>query len=147
MKFSKLRIAWLLACGFAAVLVCVLWVRSYWQRDRLEGPLLNGLFNVWSMGGQVTWLYTELAPGEWKCSTTRIPGEWHAKSIDKGVVYKWSTNPRTLGVAFHYWIPATLCTILAALPWLPFKRFSLRTLLIVTTLIAVLLGLVMWLRN
>lgn len=34
---------------------------------------------------------------------------------------------------------------LACLPWLPFsKRFSLRTLLIVTTLIAVVLGIIVW---
>jgi hypothetical protein len=36
---------------------------------------------------------------------------------------------------------------LAVLPWLKFSRFSLRTLLIATTLAAVLLGLTAWLTG
>jgi hypothetical protein len=38
-----------------------------------------------------------------------------------------------------YWIPILLTITLAIIPWLRWK-FSLRTLLIATTLIAVLLG-------
>ena len=34
MRFRKLRIAWSVACGIAAVLLIALWVRSYRQRDR-----------------------------------------------------------------------------------------------------------------
>ena len=30
MRFRKLRIAWSVAWGVLAVLLCVLWVRSYW---------------------------------------------------------------------------------------------------------------------
>src|SRR5689334_14765186 len=30
-RFRKLRIAWSVTWGVAAVLVCVLWVRSYWR--------------------------------------------------------------------------------------------------------------------
>lgn len=41
-----------------------------------------------------------------------------------------------LGVAF----------LLAAAPWVP-TRFSLRTLLIATTLVAVVLGLIVWAAN
>ena len=33
MKYRKLRIAWSVAWGVVAVLLCVLWVRSYWWDD------------------------------------------------------------------------------------------------------------------
>ena len=31
MRFRKLRIAWSVVCGLVAVLLIVLWVRSYWR--------------------------------------------------------------------------------------------------------------------
>ena len=34
MKYRKLRIAWSVAWGVVAVLLCVLWVRSYWWAER-----------------------------------------------------------------------------------------------------------------
>jgi hypothetical protein len=48
----------------------------------------------------------------------------------------------------RYPIPVILVAICAALPWLPnpLWRFSLRTLLIATTLVAVVLGLVVAFR-
>jgi hypothetical protein len=47
-------------------------------------------------------------------------------------------------IYFPYWFSILLVTTLAALPWLRW-RFSLRTLLIATTLVAVVLGLIVWL--
>jgi len=35
MTYRKLRIAWSVACGIVAVLLCVLWVRSHWRHDSL----------------------------------------------------------------------------------------------------------------
>jgi hypothetical protein len=42
-----------------------------------------------------------------------------------------------------YWIPVLLTATLAALPWLRW-RFSLKALMIGTTLVAVLMGLIVW---
>ena len=39
MKFRKLRIAWSIACCIACVLLIVLWVRSRYRRDSIEGPV------------------------------------------------------------------------------------------------------------
>jgi hypothetical protein len=44
-----------------------------------------------------------------------------------------------------YWPPTIGFGVLAAIPWLR-RRFTLRTLLIATTLLAVVLGLIVWLR-
>jgi hypothetical protein len=49
--------------------------------------------------------------------------------------------------AVPYWFCVLLLGTLVAVPWFPIKRrFTLRTLLIVTTLVAVMLGLIVWLR-
>jgi hypothetical protein len=43
------------------------------------------------------------------------------------------------------WIPTVILGSIAAAPWLPWSnRFSLRTLLIATTLVAVVLGVIVW---
>jgi hypothetical protein len=45
------------------------------------------------------------------------------------------------------WLVVSLCVAIGFVPWLPWPRqFSLRTLLIATTLIAVALGIIVWLR-
>jgi hypothetical protein len=44
-----------------------------------------------------------------------------------------------------YWFAVMLMIVASATPWFPL-RFSLRTLLIATTLVAVVLGLAVWLR-
>jgi hypothetical protein len=45
-----------------------------------------------------------------------------------------------------HWFPVLLFATFAAIPWLVPRRFSLRTLLIATTLVAAVLGLAVWLR-
>jgi hypothetical protein len=49
------------------------------------------------------------------------------------------------GFCLPHWSLVVLFATLAAVPWLP-RRFSVRTLLIVTTLVATLLGLIVWLK-
>ena len=46
-------------------------------------------------------------------------------------------------LAFPQWCPVLASMILAVIPWLRW-RFSLRTLLIATTLVAVVLGIIVW---
>src|SRR4051794_33980026 len=41
MKYRKLRIAWSVVWGLAAVLLIVLWVRSYWWQDTVYRPSSN----------------------------------------------------------------------------------------------------------
>jgi hypothetical protein len=41
MRYLKLRIAWSAFCCIACVLLIVLWVRSYWQRDGVIGLVVS----------------------------------------------------------------------------------------------------------
>ena len=55
-------------------------------------------------------------------------------------------EPRATWLTFPFWLPVLVSAMLSAIPWirqLPW-RFTLRTLLIATTLIAVGLGLIVW---
>jgi hypothetical protein len=112
-------------CCIACVLLIVLWVRSYVAVDAWSYHTKNGVFNVVPFDGQMAFF---------------LPGT-HI-SVD--------TIERT-GLGTNYfcklpsWFPLLLTIAFAAAPWLPWKsRFSLRTLLIATSLFALLLGLVVY---
>ncbi len=70
--------------------------------------------------------------------------------------YQWKGTPLTLGFAVSghplwflvmpYWFAVILSGTFAAAPWLP-SHFSLRTLLIATTLFALALGTIVWLAH
>jgi hypothetical protein len=147
MRFRKLRIAWSVFWGLAAVLLIVLWVRSYWWADLLAYrrgqtyvAVATGrgiacfrwqLFHPWvTVGNKLGW---ELLGGP-------------AGTIDSGLKPLQWTRVKDAVTVFGLvisapcWYCVTLFATLSAVPWISW-RFSLRTLLITTTLVAVVLGL------
>ena len=147
-----LRIAWSAAWGLLSVLLCVLWVRSYWWVEMYVGP---SLFGVSFVGGSMP---GTLAIGS-TTTSVRFPAnnylrtdadEWWSLVNENAVPpYNsriWGTFLQQNGsVAAPYWFAFTLSCLATALPWLRFGwQFSLRTLLIATTLVAVVLGLIVW---
>jgi hypothetical protein len=166
MKHRKLRIAWSVAWGIAAVLLCALWVRSYWWADNLLLPITDRhAVAIGSMLGGVSfspWLPTAYRipssrmfrsekygepppefinghlPPETLARIAEFAGSWaHAKNhpppIRFGSLNHFFLSP--------YFVLVGGATILAALSWVRW-RFSLGTLLIATTLVAVVLGTV-----
>jgi hypothetical protein len=56
--------------------------------------------------------------------------------------FKRIYNQRECGVQFPYWFAVAVSAVCIAIPWIPWShRFSLRTLLIGMTLIAIALGI------
>jgi hypothetical protein len=143
MKFRKLRIAFSVTCAIACVLLIVLWVRSYWWEDDFayKGDIAMsgvqsaeagiGVYRNWSpdrpMG--IGWVLESFCIG---------PQEVVSGS---GFVWEYLPSDRFV-VAVPYWFPTAILATLAVLPWIRhFKwRFTTRTLLIATTLVAVVLG-------
>ena len=151
-----LRIAFAATCLIACGLLIVLWVKSYW--------LLDGVWIRYSQTpSRSVRLFTErgrLVVQPLKDSPTlsffyehhkvedasagrpdddgRDPGGWWFQ------VLHWSGDPLYF---IPMWFPTLIVGAAAALciPWS--RRFSFRTLLIATTLLAVLLGLVASLRR
>jgi hypothetical protein len=151
MRFRKLRIAWSVGCGIACVLLIVLWVRSYWQRDTINCLVPRGLV-VSSLHGRIS-----VSHFPFRLEDSR----WERKWVWKSFQIK-STPPELLAAhSWHYessrfdthvtfpsWFAVILVGAFGVTPWVRWKkRFSLRTLLVTTTLVAVVLGVVVWLHK
>lgn len=140
-----LRISWTVPCAIVCLLLVCLWVRSYGTIDGLAGIVANQRLSVHAAKGRVRMSVSGRA------------------DVSGYPPYQFVSFPATSGLSdetassFHFhsmgnWkfvsVPiwsVLLCTaVFAAFPWLPLKRFSLRTLLIATTAVAVVLGMVVW---
>jgi hypothetical protein len=102
----------------AAVLLVVLWVRSYSVVDRTRAPTLNGSALIISGHGRV--------------------GVYWSHYKNHGLNEVWSSS-----LLVPFWFLVSAAALFAAVPWIEWpKRFTLRTLLIAMTLVAVVLGLI-----
>ncbi len=149
MKRGKLRIAWSVAWGIAALLLVALWVRSYWRWDSAGVKVVHDtLVGGNSISGQI-----ECGFDGW--SPAGIPLVTSYRIGDVPLPLKDPENSTVCGFGFHvnkwrgrldfpHCFGVLALSAAAAMPWL---RFSLRTLLIATTLIAVGLGLIVWLAG
>jgi hypothetical protein len=158
MRFRKLRIAWSVACGIACVLLIVLWVRSY----RHEANSLsigdsvsyydreNRSFSAASWKGAFHFnLVYPRARLPWKpvrigiqASEVRLPNHFAESGI---LGFGASTKELSSDIRVPCWFSVLLASMIAITPWIRWsKRFSLSTLLMATTLVAVVLGLIVW---
>ena len=152
MRFRKLRIAWSVVWGLLAVLLIVLWVRSYLSYDALSIQLpLGYAYAGDSMSGRMSSHFyrfqVQTVPWRFEFSSISFEGErvelggpiFHASSATGPDGTVWNVH-------FPHCFPIAVAAVLSAIPWWYRLgwRFSLRTLLIATTLLAVVLGLVVW---
>ena len=156
MKYRKLRIAWSIACGLMAVLLGVLWARSYSHSDsiwrvsqsRPSVPLLHTRFS--SNSGALSWTHED---GLYSLSlqvATRDSWQYSAGSAAKYIPHRfqWHKSPTRAFISIPHWFAIAVLTSLALLTFHWFHwRFSLRTLLIATTLVAILLGILAYVTN
>ncbi len=159
MRFRKLRIAWSVGWGLAAVLLILLWVRSYWWFDDFGGHTRSRNLGLESEQGQLRFTakafpplsVPQERPWDWS-SAPALPGwtdldSWfppNSKTIALRHVFSVKFSSGYFVVWLPNWSVAVSVFAIAVCPWIP--RFNLRTLLIATTLVAVLLVLIVWLR-
>jgi hypothetical protein len=149
MRFRNLRIAWSVFWVLACVLLIVLWVRSYRWNDQLSIPLSDTrVVGPNSFSGRVSFgvctapeakfMWPSGLKSEPITDNTPIPNFTYGRII--------GIPTRTVDfVQVPYWFVSLLAAAVGAAPWISLsRRFTLRTLLISTTLVAVLLGLVVW---
>jgi hypothetical protein len=155
MKHRKLRIAWSVAWSVVAVLLIALWVRSYWTWDTVsyytdpydpikiprtvEFESWRGVCAVYSEPiGDFSelpffqrWTHSTKSPPVWIPET-----QWSFKNGDPEDRHEFKVP--------HWFLLGIIGTV-AATPWLyKQRRFSLRTLLIATTLVAMGLAAIVW---
>jgi len=121
-----------------AVLLGALWVRSY---------KATGFPTIWR---QHTF---RIVSGELLMDESSRPAPFPIEaSLNAGDnTSPWSVYSRrpipTVRLNLPLWCIVTAAIVVGASPWIGLRRFSLRTLLIATTLVAVGLGLIVWLAN
>ncbi len=155
MRFRYLRITWTAFCGIACVLLIV-WCRS------LPQPVIPGISPPLVPWPPKAWTLRELSFGRsqalLKVNSSFDPNENLAKTLTFDMFgFAWQRTYWTYWIAIPYWfliatsaivgycLSAILTALFAAATKVPWsRRFSLRTLLIAMTLVAVLLGLIAW---
>jgi len=152
MRFRKLRIACFVGCSMACVLLVAMWVRSYSTVDSMRyGMFGRFLLHIQSGSGRII-VFTFPYAREFRT------GSFPIEHIGPRDVLSTAAFGNHYTLIFYagwkptavvpYW--AMLAVMLAAgvaslwslrdTTW----RFSLRTLLLATTIIAVLLGIIVW---
>jgi hypothetical protein len=131
----KLRIAASVFFAVVMLALCVLWVRSY-QWNGFFYRVDNG--NLTTIGLNKGQVYLTHSHGMAQSSFSR---GWSYRAVEAAL------PPTTSKLRFSwncpFWILTTLAAVGVTAPWIR-TRFSLRTLLIATTLVAVVLGLGVW---
>jgi hypothetical protein len=148
-KYRKLRIAWSVGWGLLCAMLMALWVRSYWRIDSLTYiQSVSKVICVVSSASQLEVLVTpqtiaHTGSGIRSYEITQ-PLVSNGPNGILGVYYH--SSPGVITFIMPYWLLVTLCGTMSAIPTLILLRcrFTLRTLLIATTVVAVLLGLVVW---
>jgi hypothetical protein len=146
MRFRKLRIAWTLFCGIACVLLCVLWVRSYWWREQIEIRQSSLISCAAYANGELVFV-TNPVPvtirGGW--SFRRDPASEAEPPPGESIPAFCFSTQGVFTLAVPFWFAALSAAVCAALPHVRWsKRFTLTTLLIATTVVAVVLGGIVW---
>jgi hypothetical protein len=152
--FRLLRIAFSVVCGIVCLLLIALWVRSYSCIDSIHG--IGYPKEIWceSLRGELGFLllpryagqprnisFTTRTPDRVPYYSTGLYDDWQVPfSAAFGI--RW-TFVGGFGLVIPCWTAVIFIATVATAPWIPWScRFSLRTLLIATTLVAVVLGIV-----
>jgi hypothetical protein len=150
-RFRKLRIPFSAVCGIVCLLLIALWVRSYRWIDECT---LASRLELSSFYGRVD--YQTLFPPysfkhDWHYSCHSAPdyiSNWGDSKLKIAMdqLFKFRRPTTSWPGSVPHWFLVLLSATIASAPWVrQLKwRFSLRTLLIAMTLVAVLLGAVVW---
>jgi hypothetical protein len=144
MYHPKLRIAWSVAWGLAAVLFAALCVRSFWWCYGYSLPRMGRVVLVaTSLRGDIMLCWSENpydADGGYftSCPANEYAGREYFSGRDYW--FRFESGSQAFSIFLPMWVPIVMSVGLGVSPWLRW-HFSLRTLLVATTLIAVGLGL------
>jgi hypothetical protein len=153
-----LRIAFSATCLIACVLLIMLRVRSRHWEDEAYFSVVRQKVSLHSCYGAIG---AEIYIGGADLIPSGIGSHWFKDLNASGIVSPWrfscsvaslpsigaAVQPLVCYVGVPHWFAVFVAATLAAVPWLRWSnRFTLRTLLIATTLVAVVLGLIAWLR-
>jgi hypothetical protein len=142
----KLRIAFSAVCGIVCLLSIALWVRSNTTRDTGFWPGTSYGVQISSMLGRVVVIAGPPGPIGDGFIFYQAPAVHDATFFERDILgFYFERTPIRLRFDVPLWFIALISLAIATVPWLRAnRRFSLRTLLAATTLIAVLLGAIVY---
>lgn len=129
------RIAFSAVCGVLCVLLVVLWVRSYFVVDIVDTPLTE----IHLVGGAAIAFQQFHSNWDVECRAEQNPAEYR-RQYESSRATTWYT----VLTIIPFWSVLIALAILVAAPWLPIRRFSLRTLLIAITIMGLILGTIIY---
>jgi hypothetical protein len=133
-----LRIAFSAVCGILCLLLAILWVRSYWWYD---GVFFPGPHRIDSAQGRIFFDEHFRATGPLRVTQTYHLGD--VRYQGQNPIKVGALMPVGVGRSIPHWLLLMAVSALVAVTWIRW-RFSLRTLLIATMLIAVVLGAIVY---
>ena len=135
-----LRIAVTALSLTACVLLIALWVRSYWWWDRIyRVSAASRLQSIGSNRGTVRFesSHFRFRPHTWRYFSN--------PDYEMYESFRWHFINGNGYIQVPHWLIVLIGAGAATVPWIHrLRRFSLRTLLIAMTLIAVGLGIIVW---
>ena len=158
-RFRNLRIAFSVTCGIACVLLIVLWGHTLHNQVRgavwVSKSHYVGFCTLRHWMGVEATSYTIGPPGTWYPGTYFQDNEItleQGKSASPLRRWQWlpysGPDMSRINLTVPLWFPVSLVATVAVLPWVvplsKLRRYSLRTLLIAMTLVAVVLGLIVY---
>jgi hypothetical protein len=144
-----LRIIASVALLILSLLLIGLWVRSYEWHEGLH--FYNGQWrsiHFWSQDGVafISWSHTFPDLGQFFTRQSAPVAFVKSGGYKPTLVPYLEVTGYGLNLLLPFWLLISLSAALAYVPWLPWwsTRFSIRTMLIVTAVVCVLLGVVVW---
>ena len=140
-----LRIGFSASCGIVCLLMIAWWVRSYTWADGFHVKLLPSEYVQVHAGAARMCIWFEHKPINKWCS-------WHADRITEDMlpedgnripwldIHSWPTFTR---VYTAHWLLTVVAGSLAVIPWCP-RKFTLRGLFVAMTVIATVVGVIVW---
>jgi hypothetical protein len=139
--------------GLLTVAFCILWVRSYWRGDSIHMRANTTVIEAWSACGEV-YMGSSYAP-------SGVDLRFYSLPLSPDDKFQWfgsdgNSNVPTFGfgismMSHHgplymlpHWFLALLSGCVALFAFTGTSRFSLRTMLTITTLVSAILGLIAW---
>ena len=140
MRFRKLRIVLFVTCGIACVLLVAMLLRSYWVNEGFSSVGPSRYMEISSVTGGVRLFFGPLSrphePTGWKYHRHR--------PLPKSPGFMVPRSAGLVGIIVPYWFLVLIAGALAGVSAVRPYKVSLRTLLIVTTLVAAVMGIIVY---
>jgi hypothetical protein len=141
-----LQIGFSASCGIVCLLMIACWVRSYTWADGFFLRLVpSGHVQVHAGDGRMC-IWLERQPiDRWFSSSSRLITEKLPPPDDENRIpwldiYAW---PNLIRIYTTHWLLTVVAGSLAVIPWCP-RKFTLRGLFVVMTVIAAVVGVIVW---